>query len=260
MKAVTACTPGRAAVAFMLGFLGICLATISASADESRPWYVAGHGSIAFAQNADFDFPQSLGTGQRIDIRGDITFNTGWGAGLAAGRAFGDFRVEGEGLWRRAGLGDVEISHHMGDPVAGPQETRLERALGVSGNMDLWMGMLNVYYDIPAAKTFRPYAGAGAGTVHAFMHKKASIGNRLRDGAVVEFITDDKDENRWGFCWQAQAGVGVGLSESLTVQLGYRFVHAPSLKFHLFENLVENPTTVKVKFLHSFDLGVRLNF
>ena len=41
---------------------------------------------------------------------------------------------------------------------------------------------------------------------------------------------------------------------------GCRFVHAPSLKFRLSENLVENPTTVKVKPLHSFDPGPRLNF
>lgn len=41
---------------------------------------------------------------------------------------------------------------------------------------------------------------------------------------------------------------------------GCRFVHAPSLKFRPFENLVENPTTVKVKSLRSFDLGLRLNF
>ena len=253
-------TRARASVVFMLGILGTCLAAVSASAQENRPWYVTGHAGVALVQNADFDSPQALGTGQSVNIRGDITFGTAWGAGLGAGRTFGDFRVEGEGLWRRAGLGDVEISHQMGNPVAGDLEARLERALDVSGNMDLWMGMLNVYYDLPAAKAFRPYVGAGAGTVHAFMHKKASIGNRLRDGRVVEFVTDDKDEDRWGFCWQAQAGVGFGLSESLTVQLGYRFVHVPSLNFRLFENLVENPTTVKVKPLHSFDLGLRLNF
>ena len=260
MKAPTVRTHFRASVVFALGILGICIAAASASAQENRPWYVAGHAGAALAQNADFDSPQALGTGQSVDIRGDITFNTAWGAGFAAGRSFGDFRVEGEGLWRRAGLRDVEISHQMGSPVAGAQETRLESALDVSGNMDLWMGMLNIYYDVPAAKAFRPYLGAGAGTVHAFMNKKASIGNRLRDGRVVEFATDDRDEDRWGFCWQAQAGAGFGLSESLTVQLGYRFVHAPSLKFRLFENLVESPTTVKVKPLHSFDLGLRLNF
>lgn len=47
----------------------------------------------------------------------------------------------------------------------------------------------------------------------------------------------------------------------MTIQgKGCRFVHAPSLKFRLFENLAENPATVKVKHLHSFDLGLRLNF
>lgn len=247
------------ASAAIIGILCVCLGGTPATADD-RPWYVTGLASVVFPQNADFNSPQALGTGQRIDLRGDITFNVGGGAGIAAGRVWNDFRIEGEGLWLKAGLDDVEVSRHMGSPVTSEQEARLERVLDVSGNMSVWTGMVNVHYDVPTGKALRPYVGAGAGTAHAFMNKKASIGNTLRDGTTVEFATDDKDEDRWGFCWQARAGVGFSLSESLTVQLGYRFVHLPSLKFHLFEDLVENPTIVTIKPLHAVDLGLRLNF
>ena len=263
MKSVVGNAPSRAVGILMLVAVACVCATVDESfADErgKRSWYLAGHASLAFAQKAGFDYPQTLGTGTRVDILGGVTFNTGWGGGLAAGRSWNDFRVEGEALWRRAGLKDVEITHHKGNPVASALEDRLERSLDVSGNMDIWAGMLNIHYDIPTGKALRPYVGAGLGSVHAFMHKTAILTGDLGDGENISFATDDKDEDRWGFCYQIQAGIGFDLTDYLSVQVGYRFIHLPSLKFHLFEDIVEKPSIISTKPFHSVDLGLRWNF
>lgn len=262
------------------GVLSLCFmarATVAQEADNA--WYLQGHLGAAFEQSADLHLPSVAVSGRNLDIRGEITFHSGWGGGLAAGRVWQNFRIEGEALWRRIGIDHVETEHHMGDPVRMALENAVERNLNISGNMKALAGLINVYYDFPIGARFRPYIGGGLGSVRATMRKQvrnlvpvpperaailtpAAQQEIARRGGLV--IEEDEEEDRWGFCWQLAAGVGFELTESLTVGLGYRYLHVPSLDFHLFEGqrLLPNlpPATITVKPLHSVDLGLRWRF
>lgn len=260
----------------MLVLVAVALAAAPAFAQE-KPWYLEAHGSVDFEKSAGLRLPQTSRTrqaGGTIDVTGDVTFNTGWGGGLAAGRVWRDFRIEGEGFWRRTGIDHLEIDRHRDNATLMLIENSIQKNLNLTGNLSVLAVLANVYWDVPTGMRFRPYVGGGLGTVRASMHKKARVSlsaaeiaqlpagaSERLDGNVLTW--NDKDENRWGFCWQVGAGVGFDLTESLALEAGYRFIHVPSLDFRLFSGerlATQLPGTVTVKSMHSVDLGLRWRF
>ena len=264
--------------------LGIAVLTaVSVSAQErgDRPWYLEAHGSVDFGRSADLYIPDVAAAAGPLDFRGKVTFNTGWGGGLAAGRFLNDFRVEAEVSLRRVGIDhieDIKIDQQAPEALRLAAENALARNLEFSGRIDHLTVMANAYWDIPTGTRFRPYVGGGLGTVHAVMHKKArnltptppevlaqfspEAQARIREQGGV-LLEDDKDQDRWGFAWQAAAGVSFDLTDSLAVRAGYRFVHVPNLGFGLFQGQrasTDAPITVTVKSVHSVDMGLRLRF
>ena len=273
MKKIQSAVHGACAVLFFVVVLAAAPALAQDGGEKS--WYLEAHGGMVFEQSAELHLPQATGVTGPVDVSGEVTFHTGWGGGLAAGRIWKDFRIEGEGVWRRIGVDHINIDHHPDNPVLVRIEDSIQRSLKLTGNLSVLKAMANVYWDVPTGMRFRPYVGGGMGTVHAVMHKNARRelsdaqlamlpeAARMRlDGSNV-LAQDSKDEDRWGFCWQVGGGIGFDLTESLAVSVGYRFVHIPSLEFHLFRGQrlsTQLPGTVTVKSLHSVDLGVRWRF
>ena len=261
----------------------VVLTAVSVSAQErgDRPWYLEAHGSVDFERSADLYIPDVAAATGPLDFRGKVTFNTGWGGGLAAGRFLNDFRVEAEVSWRRIGIDhieDIRIDQQAPEALRVLAERALARNLELSGRMDHLTVMANAYWDIPTGTRFRPYIGGGLGTIHAVMHKKARNLTPTPREVLAQFtpevrarimeqggilLEDDKDRDRWGFAWQVAAGVGFDLTDSLAVRAGYRFLHVPSLDFSLFQGQragTDAPITVTVKPVHSVDVGLRLRF
>ena len=276
---IQACVRG-----FAVFFIAV-LAAASASAQErdDKPWYLEAHGDVHFTQSADLVIPDvaimQLGP---TDFRGKVTFQkAGWGGGLAAGRAFNDFRVEAEVSWRRISIDhitNIGTDKPAPEPLLAVARNAIMRNLEFSGKLEHLTGMVNAYWDVPTGTRLRPYIGGGLGTVHAVMHKSArnltptppevleqftpEVQAKIREQGGI-LLADDSDQDRWGFCWQAAAGIGFDLTESLTVRAGYRFVHVPNLDFSLFEGQrlsTDLPITVTVKSLHIVDMGLRLRF
>ena len=264
--------------------LGIAVLTaVSVSAQErgDKPWYLEAHGSVDFGRSANLYIPDVPAAAGPLDFRGKVTFNTGWGGGLAAGRFLNDFRVEAEVSLRRVGIDHIEnikIDQPAPEALRLAAENALARNLEFSGRIDHLTVMANAYWDVPTGTRFRPYVGGGLGTVHAVMHKNARRLTQLPQEVIDRLSpearqilreqggnlhVDDKDEDRWGFAWQAAAGVGFDLTDSLAVRAGYRFVHVPNLDFSLFQGQrasVDAPITVTVRSVHSVDVGLRLRF
>lgn len=264
----------------VLGIAVLTAVSVSAQERDDRPWYLEAHGSVAFTQSADLRAPgipvPNVGN---VDVLGKTTFHTGWGGGVAAGRAFDDFRVEAEVSWRRVGIDHIENIRSEPATAASTQfAQRLARSIDITGRLDHLTGMVNAYWDVPTGTRFRPYIGGGLGTVHAVMHKNARRLTRpsaedlarlspearqsLEDQGGTP-VVDDKDQDRWGFAWQAAAGVGFDLTDFLAVRAGYRFLHVPNLDFSLFEGQrtsTSSPVTITAKPVHSIDFGLRVRF
>ena len=145
---------------------------------------------------------------------GDVDLENGWLASAALGSGFRGVRVEAEVIYSS---NDVDEE--------GFDEVSVEH-----------LGLLaNVLYDIPMDGAFRPYVGAGVG-----------IGN-----TTVDFGDDDADDT--GLAWQVRVGATFGTEESVTWDIGYRYLNLAD-----FEIDEEGASLEAEAAVHAVSVGVRI--
>ena len=145
---------------------------------------------------------------------GDVDLENGWLASAALGSGFRGVRVEAEVIYSS---NDVDEE--------GFDDVSVEH-----------LGLLaNVLYDFPVAGSFRPYIGAGVG-----------LGN-----TTVDFGDDDADDT--GLAWQLRAGATFGSSETMTWDIGYRYLNLAD-----FELSEEGASIEAEAAVHAITVGVRI--
>ena len=190
---------------------------------------------------------------------------TGLKFGGVTGYAFNfGLRVEAEVFFASA---DIErlLYSNVSVPAA---EFMLsgETAVPVSGSVDQTGALLNVWYDFETSVAWKPYVGAGVGSVRVDQGGLAGD-----DGALAQAVSEALDRVQGltlgslptGFAalpsssdtvavYQMEAGVGYELSDNITLQAGYRLQLAsePALEGG-------NATDLRVQF---FEIGVRYYF
>ena len=157
-----------------------------------------------------------------------MDYDSGWGVGVALGRAFGNWRLEGEPGYRTSKIGGFEVQDVMVEvrPANIPltpevRDPFVARALAslnnednvrITGRAKLLTGALNLYYDLPVEWAVRPYIGAGVGMVRANKKKDVTLmGDVVRctagpppDPCAIQ-ASDRSTE--WDANWHAMAGV-----------------------------------------------------
>ena len=89
--------------------------------------------------------------------------------------------------------------------------------LSGSSDIDSTDGMVNAYYDIGHFDRFTPYVGGGIGV--AYNH--AAAANVALNGASVGQIGSG---NNTDFAWQLSAGTAIAITQSLSLDVGYRYI------------------------------------
>lgn len=172
-----------------------------ASPAAAEGWYARA--DLGYGFSGALETPREIGIAPNFG--GDGDFDGGWTASVASGRAFASgLRVEGELAYRAA---DVESSVGI---APGAEASAISL-------------LANMVYDFNRGGQFQPYVGAGVGVTQV---DGRSFNNASLPSDLVGF--DDTDTN---FAYQVLAGVGVGLSERVTLDVGYRYFAAPDLEF-----------------------------
>lgn len=140
--------------------------------------YLAAWVGLVDTRDADF------GAG---GLEAEVTFEHGYGGGVAAGYDFGPARLEIEGSYRRNSADRVEFAGVKVD---------------ADGDLEIFTLLANVYADFNFGGTSTPYLGAGIGY------------------ADVEL--EDRDDDV--LAGQLAAGVIFPVSSNVSVDLGYRFM------------------------------------
>ena len=132
------------------------------------------------------------------DIRADADFETGVLASVAAGSTSANgFSFEGEMIYF-----DSKIDTSAFDTFAG---------FDLNASVKSYVGMVNGMYAFDAGR-FSPYVGAGLGY------------------GISEYEFDDESEDDGGIAWQLRAGVTVPMSDTLTLDVGYRYLSLPEFE------------------------------
>ncbi len=207
-----------------------------ANAQESRRWYVAAGGTIAFLQDVDQTVANAPAPGSTLFLTNEG--KTGFGGYAALGHRFGPVRAEFE-----YGRTENDSDRYM---VTSPFMATIDQV----GELDINRFMANAFYDFKFARSrFSPYVGAGVGA--------ASIYN-LRIAATAFNPTPIRliDDNAATFAWQAMAGVAFSVTPRLQLTTQYRWFDAGTVDF---EDARSENVTADIAGSH-IEFGLRFAF
>lgn len=167
------------------------LALMAAMPAAAGEWYAQVNAGATVATDADvtatFTPDDDTYDPSSGSISGDL--DEGFAVGAAAGYAVGNgLRLEGEFLYSSNDLGSIE-------------ELDVD---SIEFNHAAFFA--NVLYDIPMQGGFSPYIGAGIGY------------------GSSTFDIDSDEVHDEGTAWQIKAGVTYPVNDSLTLDLGYRYM------------------------------------
>ena len=143
---------------------------------------------------------------------GDLEFDGGWVIGAAVGTTMEPFRVEGELEYRRSNITAAA-------PAEG-EDTLTTTSL-----------MLNGYYDFQTDSSLTPYIGAGIGW--------------------ARHDISDADVDDSGFAYQGTIGVAYALSDTMALDLAYRYFATADPDFEGLDASYDS---------HNLTVGLRFGF
>jgi len=169
-----------------------------------------------------------------IDIDNiELQFDSGFGIGLIGGYDFGRYRVEGELTYRKNDVDQIEI------------ESQSAGSIDADGDISTTSFMVNGYLDYENKTPITPYVGLGLG-ISIISFNDITI-------AGIDFVDDDAAR----LAAQLSAGLGYSVSDSLIIDLGYRYMITDEIDFEDDSGDVIADDSYKS---HNITIGLRVMF
>jgi opacity protein-like surface antigen len=204
-------------------FMALCCVTplvfTSAAMAADGPYVSA---NLGLAMLSDSDVTDSTVPG--IDM--ELSYDSGWTIGGAAGYRFSNFRVEGALAYQ---ANDIDETSAFGFSVDS------------SGDVAGTVFLVNGYYDFVNSSPFTPFISAGLG------YANVEINDYTIPGSGIPAYNDDDSV----FGYQLGIGVGYSVNENVVLDLSYRYFATEDLEFDTTEVEVAS---------HNFMVGIRYNF
>ena len=269
---------------------GLAFGGASAAQAEEGSWYIGANLPLMFIDDTD-----SISTGSftqtQLGPQGPVQQTVGYSAtvktehdtGFKLGGVLGrhlesGLRVEGEVFFARAKVSKLTHSS-ITVPALG---FTLPDALPipVTGSADQLGAMVNVWYDFDTGDNWAPYIGGGLGFIRVdrggLDYDTGAVAQAVADGlaraqaaqqgippelvpAVPIPEVPELSGTDTALAYQIGAGVGYALSDTATLQIGYRLQMVEGLSFSGANDMamVGSETDLRIHFL---EVGIRQLF
>ena len=257
-----------------------CVALSGAASAEAQDgdWYMGLTMPLMFIDDTD-----STSTGSYSQPQGMVEYtanvktehDTGFKFGGMIGRHLGSgLRVEGEIFMARA-----DVSRLTNSSITVPAFRMLplpsELPIPVSGSAEQLGAMVNLWYDFDAGGTWTPYIGGGLGFVRVDQGSlrydtgavAAAVANALAQAAqpgIPSHLVPVPDAppisgTDTAFAYQIGGGIGYALSDSTTLQVGYRLQMVNGLSYGGSNDALTISSNTDLR-IHFLEIGIRFRF
>jgi len=211
------------------------LFSLSSSSFGAQGIYLSGSIGFAMLSDAGITAPELRDMGVSADIESKSGTAFGFGLGYDFDKSL---RVEVEYAYQKNDADRLTMAYEDGD-----------MGFGLEGETTSRSFLVNAYYDFSNATAVTPYMSTGIG----YSRVEAEITGMSGYDAVVgeENLEIGGREDDTVIAYHIGAGIGVAVSESLTLDARYRFFATEDLDFNGVN--VEYST-------HNFYAGIRLGF
>lgn len=119
--------------------------------------------------------------------------------------------------------------------------------------------MANAYWDMGTWSGITPYVGAGIGAA------KVTISDFMDVNTPTAGVAYGGTHSEWNLAWALHAGLGFQISDRLTMDLGYSYLHlgdgrSGDLVPFAGANTIDNPMILNDIVSHDFKFGLRYAF
>ena len=184
------------AVVAVAALVTVISSSTALMAAEGSRFYLAGYMGLNIGTNQDFS-DNSNGTSGEFKTKAAPSF-----AGALGLRLTKNLRAEAELSYRNLDVDDFDSSGAAN--------------ITASGDIDNWMGLMNLYYDFDVPWKIKPYVSAGLGMGYFDGNFSASNGANYND-------------SDYALTWQAGAGLQYRSSDKLSWTAGYRYLDSADL-------------------------------
>jgi opacity protein-like surface antigen len=244
----------RSKYAALFAAMMLAVPTAVSAADFIKPlppvvkaWYLRADIGYKWygAPEAIFDAP-TFGAGFPVPGAGELfaeemgnAWSVGGGIGYdPVGAARFDFTLDYES--------PAEFYGRLTCPAACAPATFSEETADISA----WAGLFNVYFDLGKHGHWQPYVGAGAGFSALITTNVASTNP---PGSSYP------GDTHWNFAWALMAGVSKEVSQTMKLDLGYRFINLGEARSGVIDDGAGNTGFFQYQNIHAheFRFGIR---
>ena len=260
-----------------LAVVALCLqAPLAGTAQAKDPsWYAGASLPLMYLDDSETNTAATIATPRgSIDYTATAESEHATGlkfAGLLGYEFESGVRVEGEVFFATA---EVDRISYRNVTVPALQFTLPgEISVPVSGSVDQFGALLNLWYDYDTELAWKPYVGGGVGFL------RVDQGDlEYHDSALAQAVADSLNQAQGlpiaplppGYVprpsstdtvaiYHIGAGVGYELSERTTLQAGYRLQRTGELSFEAQNATASARATTDLQ-IHFFEIGIRYRF
>jgi opacity protein-like surface antigen len=182
----------------------------------ASPPHPGGYMSVFVGASTPQDSAVTITEFNPVSVREtQVQYDAGLNIGGTAGYDFGYVRLEGE------------LSYKRGEISTVTDQSSNTRYVNVDGHLGATAVMVNTFFDLHNESPVTPYLGGGIGV--ATLNLSDAKGVDATTGALNYHVFHSDDDNV--FAYQAGAGVEVGLTRHLSLDMGYRYFATSSASF-----------------------------
>ena len=253
----------------LLTFLAV--AGMSSTSAQAATHYVSGFGGVSWMQNMKTSETYIFSTAGEDNNTSNFDLDSGLAVTGAIGCDYGNYRLEAEvGFQTNSVKSGIDFTDGVADTFVYDAAGHRSASYAMRGDVSVLSLMGNGYYDFDLGSKVELYATAGVGVAQVSFHNVNWTESWEQEGQSGPYINHPRldpgfNGHETTLAWQVGAGIAAPISDTVKLDLRYRYFATTDFTVADFGEFITNHETntnsrnTNIS-SHSVLLGLRVDF